>query len=91
MTSPEADPPGAAKIIAALAALIAAAVARKSLAAAWTAATGHRPPDKPEHHSVAWGEALTWAVVSGALVGVARLVAQKKVVESFHGTTARSS
>jgi hypothetical protein len=75
------------KAIATVAALIGALVARKSLALGWKIATGKEPPANPEHPAVAWPEAISWAVVSGAVVGLARLAAQKKVAASWHKST----
>lgn len=75
------------KAMAAIAALLGALVARKSLALVWKAATGKAPPEKPEHPAVSWSEAVSWAVVSGAVVGVARLAAQKKVAATWHRST----
>ena len=72
------------KALATIAALLGALVARKSLALAWKIATGKAPPANPEHPAVTWPEAISWAVVSGAVVGVARLAAQKKVAASWH-------
>lgn len=75
------------KLMAALAAVLGGLVARKTLALAWKTTTGKEPPANPEHPAVAWPEALTWAVVSGAVMGVARLVAQKKVASTWHKAT----
>jgi Protein of unknown function (DUF4235) len=75
------------KLMATLAAVLGALVARKSLAFVWKTATGKAPPANPEHPAVTWPEALTWAVVSGAVMGLARLVAQKKVAASWHKAT----
>jgi len=75
------------KLMALLASVLGAIVARKSLAFAWKAATGKEPPANPEHPAVTWPEAVTWAVVSGAVVGLARLAAQKKVASSWHRST----
>jgi hypothetical protein len=36
---------------------------------------------------VTWAEAATWAIVSGAVVGLARMVAQKKVAATWHRST----
>ena len=72
------------KVMAMLATLVGAFVARKTLAFAWRTATGKEPPANPEHPEVTWAEAATWAVVSGAVVGLARLVAQKKVASTWH-------
>jgi hypothetical protein len=75
------------KMLAMLATLLGALVARKTLAFAWRTATGKEPPANPEHPEVTWPEAATWAIVSGAVVGLARLVAQKKVAASWHRST----
>ena len=61
--------------------------ARKLLAALWKAASGKEPPANPEHPEVTWTEAVSWAVVSGAVIGLARLAAQKKVAQSWHRST----
>ena len=78
---------GGPKPLAAVAALLGTAVAKRVLAGAWRVTTGKEPPEDPKHPSVAWREALTWAALSGAAVGLARLVAQKKVAETFARTT----
>jgi hypothetical protein len=75
------------KVMAAIAALIGALIARKSLTLAWKVTTGKEPPANPEHPTVTWPEAVTWAIVSGAVVGLARLAAQKKVAASWHRST----
>ncbi|HWF81699.1 MAG TPA: DUF4235 domain-containing protein [Streptosporangiaceae bacterium] len=50
-------------------------VARKAIAFAWTKVTGKQPPEAAEDRKVAIGEAIAWAVVVGAGVGVARVLA----------------
>jgi hypothetical protein len=75
------------KVMATLAAMLGAVVARKTLAVAWRTATGKEPPANPEHPAVNWGEAAAWAIVSGAVMGLARMVAQKKVASSWHRAT----
>jgi hypothetical protein len=75
------------KAMAAVAAVVGALVARKSLALAWKIATGKEPPANPEHPTVTWPEAVSWAVVSGAVMGLARLAARKKVAASWHRST----
>jgi Protein of unknown function (DUF4235) len=63
------------KAINALAGAAAAFVVRKAIGFAWTKATGKQPPDTPEDPQVAIGEAVAWAVLVGAGVGVARVLA----------------
>ena len=83
------DPSGkfAYKLLATLSALLGAFVARKLLTFGWEKTTGREPPANPEHPSVTWPEAVTWAVLSGAMVGVARLIAQRKVAATWHRST----
>ena len=75
------------KLMAMVASLFGAIVARRVLRTTWKLASGKEPPANPEHPTVTWPEAISWAVLSGAVVGVARLIAQKKVADSFHRTT----
>ena len=65
------------KAINALAGAAAAFVARKLIVFAWTKVTGKQPPDAAEDPQVAIGEAVAWALVVGAGVGVARVLAVK--------------
>ena len=63
------------KAINALAGAAAAFIARKLIVFAWTKITGKQPPEAAEDRKVAMGEAVTWAFVVGAGVGVARVLA----------------
>lgn len=72
------------KIIATVSALAGATVARKLLTAVWKKATGKEPPANPEHPDVTWAEAASWAAVSGVVVGLARLVAQRQTAATWH-------
>lgn len=71
------------KIMAMGSALLGAAVARKLLTVGWKAATGKEPPANPEHPDVTWGEAVSWAVVSGVVVALVKLVAQRQVAATW--------
>ena len=65
-------------------ALIGAGILAKKLAtASWKLGTGHEPPVNPEDPEVTWKEAIGWAVVSGAIVGVARLMATRKAAAYY--------
>jgi hypothetical protein len=55
----------------------AVAATRPLVARGWRAATGSEPPGNPVRDEVSWRDAIVWAMVSGAVVGVARLVAQR--------------
>ena len=71
------------KVIGTSAAIGAAMVAKKLVASGWTAATGKEPPVNPEDPEVSWQEAIGWAVASGAIVGVARLLATRKAAAYY--------
>jgi hypothetical protein len=83
------DRPGgtAYKLMALAGSLLAAILARKALRLTWKAFTGKEPPANPEHPEVTWPEAVSWAVASGAAIGLARLAAQKKVAATWHRST----
>jgi hypothetical protein len=66
------------KAVTALAGAAAAFVARKAIVLAWTKVTGKQPPDAADEAQVATiGEAVAWALVVGAGVGVARVLATR--------------
>jgi len=71
------------KVLGTSAAIGAGVVARKLVTSGWTAATGKEPPANPEDHEVSWPEAVGWAVASGAVVGVARLLATRKAAAYY--------
>ncbi len=56
----------------------AAAFARKAIHATWKVATGKKPPENPADPDVQIGEAIAFASISGALVGLARMLAQRR-------------
>ena len=72
------------KMINALAGAAAAYVARKAIGFAWTKATGRQPPDSDERQA-SLGEAVAWAVVIGAGVGVARVLATRLAARQAGG------
>lgn len=57
--------------------VLGAAAGRALLKGGWRATTGREPPLNPEDDEVNWRSALLWAVVTGALVGIARTVSRK--------------
>jgi Protein of unknown function (DUF4235) len=61
----------------------AAVVAKKVVTSAWIAAMGKEPPVNPEDPEVSWPEAVGWAVASGAIIGVARLLATRKAAAYY--------
>lgn len=75
------------RVLTVIAAAAGTFAARKLLAAVWKVASGKEPPANPEHPEVTWPEAVSWAVVSGAVMGLARLTARKKVAQSWQRST----
>jgi hypothetical protein len=65
----------------------AAAVTKKALNTSWKAATGKNPPANPADPDVDVREAVAWAVVSGALIGVARMFAARRAAGYFAKST----
>lgn len=64
-------------------AVLAAIAAKKVMAFGWTKTTGKEPPSNPESPDVDLWEAVAWAVVSGALVGVARMMATRQSAKFY--------
>jgi hypothetical protein len=59
------------------AAIAAVIVTRPVIERLWKALFRREPPGNPASRDVTWREALLWALFTGALVGVVRLVAQR--------------
>jgi transposase len=75
------------KVLGTGSAVLAAAVASKALEAAWRAATGSPPPTIPEDPDTDWREAVAWAVVSGVVMGVARLAATRRAAQYYRASS----
>lgn len=65
------------KLVATLVTAGAVFVARKTLSAVWTKATGKTPPTDPADPTVRVTEALAWAVIAGVTVEVTKLFAAR--------------
>ncbi len=70
-----------------VAVLGAAAATKKVLNTSWKAATGKTPPANPADPDVDVKEAVTWAVVSGALIGLARMFAARRAAGYYAKST----
>ncbi|GAB2688575.1 DUF4235 domain-containing protein [Thalassiella azotivora] len=68
-------------------AVLAGIAAKKVITLAWTKGTGNAPPANPESPDTSWKEALGWALFSGALVGVARMLAARKAADYYRKST----
>jgi hypothetical protein len=64
-----------------------ALLGRALLKSGWRASTGEKPPLNPDAEEVSWGFAISWAVVSGALVGILRTLSRKGVSSIRHRWT----
>ena len=64
-------------------AILAGIIARKVTVSGWKLATGSPPPANPEDPEVEWKEALGFALFSGAVVGIARLMTTKKAADFY--------
>jgi hypothetical protein len=65
------------KIVGAVAVGAATLVTKKLLDGTWKVATGKTPPTNPKDPELTWKEAVAWALLSGAVVGVAQLIAAR--------------
>ena len=70
-----------------VAAVGAAAIAKKGLNTSWRAATGKNPPANPADPDVDLWEAVAWAAVSGTFVGIARMLASRKAADYYTKST----
>ncbi len=75
------------KVFGTVSAIAAGIATKKLLEVAWKTATGHAPPENPEHPDVQWWEAVSFAVASGAAIGVARMLAARKAAEYYRRST----
>src|SRR5829696_317645 len=68
-------------------ALGAAAVARTVIDKGWKVSTGKNPPENPADPDVQFGEAVAWAAVTGALIALARMFAQRRAAGYYTKST----
>jgi hypothetical protein len=77
------------KVLAALSAVAAAQAADKTLTLIWRGATGDKPPTVPEDPETSWPEALAWGALSGAVMGVARMLATRQAAQYYVKSTGK--
>ena len=70
-----------------VAAVGAAALAKKALNTSWRAATGKNPPANPADPDVDLWEAIAWAAASGTFVAIARMLASRKAADYYTKST----
>lgn len=71
------------KVMGTGAAILAAMLARKGTAFGWEKTTGRQAPVSASADDADLREAIMWALVSGALVGVARMLAERQSAKYF--------
>lgn len=74
------------KAVSGIAGAAAAYLARKAIMLAWNRITGKEPPEHPEDPQVGLGEALSWALIAGAGVGAARMLATRVASRMTHSS-----
>jgi hypothetical protein len=60
-----------------------ALVARELLKGGWRTAMGSEPPKNPASRKVDWRDAMLWGVVSGAIVGAARIASRRATSSAY--------
>ena len=75
------------KVLATGSALVAGFAAKKLLKTVWEKGTGKPPPANPESPETTWVEAVGWAVVSGIVYGIARMIATREAAEYYKRST----
>ena len=75
------------KVLATGSAVVAGIAAKKVLEVAWEKGTGKEPPRNPESPETTWAEAVGWAVLSGVVYGLARLVATRQAAQYYKRST----
>lgn len=71
------------KVMALAAGLLGARAAKGAINSTWGALAGNEPPSNPADPDVSWKEAIGFAIVSGAIAGVARTMAQKQAADLY--------
>ena len=74
---PGSREPLSSRMLKGLAALVAAVAFKKGLHAGWRLVTGTEPPAAPDDKQIPLGEAATWAVLFGAGLAGARMLASR--------------
>ncbi len=75
------------KVLSAVSAIAAAQAANRTLNIIWQGATGNKPPTVPEDPETTWREAIAWAALSGAVMGIARMFATRQAAAYYVKST----
>ncbi|MFX0538661.1 DUF4235 domain-containing protein [Ornithinimicrobium sp. Y1847] len=80
-----------AKVLTAGAAVAASFIARKATDGTWQFVTGKDSPQNPEDPDIDIKEAIAFAVLSGALIGLARMLANRETTKLVAKGSGKSS
>ena len=69
------------------AAILGAIAARKLLHTGWRLAMHRDPPENPADPRVDWTEALVWSALTGAAIGISRMLAQRAATSGWEHAT----
>jgi Protein of unknown function (DUF4235) len=75
------------RLVSGLVGIVAAFGARKMLTFGWKAITGKEPPEHPEDPQVQLAEAVTWGILMGVGVQLARMLALRATTKLTSGPT----
>lgn len=75
------------KLLGTLSAILAGVLAKQVATQGWKLVMASDPPANPEDPQTEWGEAVAWAVASGAVIGIARLFATRKATQYYIKST----
>jgi hypothetical protein len=75
------------KVLGTGSAVLAAGLAQRGITILWRTATGNEPPTIPEDPDTDWTEAVAWALLSGAVIGLARLAATRRAALYYRRST----
>jgi hypothetical protein len=75
------------KLVGIISGLMAARITKKVLDRTWTRTRGTEPPRNPAAAGTTWSEALSWAIATGAALGVARVLATRGAAQAWKKTT----
>jgi hypothetical protein len=82
------DKRGSGKALGTMAAFAAAYGTRRLITLGWKRVTGKEPPSNPQDPQVGIGEAVSWAVLLGAGIETARLLAMRAATRKARRATA---
>jgi hypothetical protein len=69
------------------AAVLAAALSRRAVEAAWRSRRGTAPPENPAAAGVTWADALVWGVATGIGASIARVAARRGAAAAWQAVT----